>query len=163
MYSRVFCNSKIFSAEYAMPQLDPTFFASQIFWLSLVFCLCYIFNAFFLLPQLKSFINKRAQLVSDDLKEAEILLIQARNLEDELRKITNQAKIDANALRNASLKNAQFMINNKLSEINAAFSSYLHAGEEKFRHQQAQIEKEIPNLIADITPRVIEVLLGQHS
>ena len=38
----IFLNEKVFSAEEGMPQLNPEFWASQIFWLVLIFGSLYI-------------------------------------------------------------------------------------------------------------------------
>ena len=35
-------NNNLFAAEAGMPQLDPTYWASQAFWLILVFTILYI-------------------------------------------------------------------------------------------------------------------------
>ena len=44
----------LFSAEVGMPQLDPTYWASQAFWLILVFTILYISIAKFYLPKIKN-------------------------------------------------------------------------------------------------------------
>ena len=41
------------AAEAGMPQLDPTYWASQAFWLILVFSILYISIAKFYLPKIK--------------------------------------------------------------------------------------------------------------
>ena len=42
----------LFAAEAGMPQLDPTYWASQAFWLILVFTILYISIAKFYLPKI---------------------------------------------------------------------------------------------------------------
>jgi F-type H+-transporting ATPase subunit b len=44
----------LFAAEAGMPQLDPTYWASQAFWLILVFTILYISIAKFYLPKIKN-------------------------------------------------------------------------------------------------------------
>ena len=44
----------LFAAEAGMPQLDPTYWASQAFWLILVFTILYISVAKFYLPKIKN-------------------------------------------------------------------------------------------------------------
>ncbi|MDC0619430.1 hypothetical protein OAO89_03870, partial [Pelagibacteraceae bacterium] len=44
----------LFAAEAGMPQLDPTYWASQAFWLILVFSILYISIAKLYLPKIKN-------------------------------------------------------------------------------------------------------------
>ena len=46
--------SDLFAAEAGMPQLDPTYWASQAFWLILIFTILYISVAKFYLPKIKN-------------------------------------------------------------------------------------------------------------
>ena len=44
--------TNLFAAEAGMPQLDPTYWASQAFWLILIFTILYISIAKFYLPKI---------------------------------------------------------------------------------------------------------------
>ena len=46
-------NTDLFAAEAGMPQLDPTYWASQVFWLILVFTILYVSISKFYLPKIK--------------------------------------------------------------------------------------------------------------
>ena len=63
-------NTVLFSAEAGMPQLDPTYWASQAFWLILVFSILYISIARFYLPKIKKNLNDRENKIKEDLDEA---------------------------------------------------------------------------------------------
>ena len=49
----------LFAAEAGMPQLDPTYWVSQTFWLILVFSILYISIAKFYLPKIKKNLDDR--------------------------------------------------------------------------------------------------------
>ena len=51
--------SDLFAAEAGMPQLDPTYWTSQAFWLILVFAILYISIAKFDLPKIKGNLDDR--------------------------------------------------------------------------------------------------------
>ena len=53
-----------------MPQLDPTYWASQAFWLILVFTILYISIAKFYLPKIKANLDDRDNKIKDDLNSA---------------------------------------------------------------------------------------------
>ena len=60
----------LFAAEAGMPQLDPTYWASQAFWLILVFVILYISISKFYLPKIKSNLVNRENKISKDLEDA---------------------------------------------------------------------------------------------
>ena len=62
--------SNLFAAEAGMPQLDPTYWASQAFWLILVFTILYISVAKFYLPKIKNNLDNRENKIKEDLDAA---------------------------------------------------------------------------------------------
>ena len=60
----------LFAAGAGMPQLDPTYWASQAFWLILVFTILYISIAKSYLPKIKSNLDNRENKIKEDLDAA---------------------------------------------------------------------------------------------
>ena len=60
----------LFAAEAGMPQLDPTYWASQVFWLIVVFTILYISIAKFYLPKIKNNLDNRENKIKEDLDSA---------------------------------------------------------------------------------------------
>ena len=63
-------NTELFAAEAGMPQLDPTYWASQAFWLVLVFTILYISISKFYLPKIKDNLDNRENKIKEDLENA---------------------------------------------------------------------------------------------
>ena len=63
-------NTKLFAAEAGMPQLDPTYWASQAFWLILVFTILYVSISKFYLPKIKNNLDNRENKIKEDLENA---------------------------------------------------------------------------------------------
>jgi F-type H+-transporting ATPase subunit b len=63
-------NTNLYSAEAGMPQLDPTYWASQAFWLILVFTTLYISISKFYLPKIKDNLDNRENKIKEDLENA---------------------------------------------------------------------------------------------
>ena len=63
----------LFAAEAGMPQLDPTYWASQIFWLILIFTFLYLALSKLFIPKIKDVIDDRENKIKDDLDEAQKL------------------------------------------------------------------------------------------
>ena len=63
-------NTNLCAAEAGMPQLDPTYWASQAFWLILVFLILYIAISKFYLPKIKDNLDNRENKIKEDLEYA---------------------------------------------------------------------------------------------
>ncbi len=70
LIASVAINTELFAAEAGMPQLDPTYWASQAFWLILVFTVLYISISKFYLPKIKNNLDNRENKIKDDLENA---------------------------------------------------------------------------------------------
>ena len=71
----IFMTSQInlLTAEAGMPQLDPTYWASQVFWLILIFTLLYLTLSKMFIPKIKESIDDRENKIKDDLDESQEL------------------------------------------------------------------------------------------
>jgi F-type H+-transporting ATPase subunit b len=63
----------LLAAEAGMPQLDPTYWASQAFWLVLIFTALYLVLSNLFIPKIKDSIDNRENKIKDDLDEAQKL------------------------------------------------------------------------------------------
>ena len=63
-------NKNLYAAEAGMPQLDPTYWASQAFWLILVFTILNISISKFYLPKIKDNLDNRENKIKEDLENA---------------------------------------------------------------------------------------------
>ena len=91
-----------------MPQLDPTVFIPQIFWLFVVFAVLYFFIAYSAAPKISDVLKKRQDRIADDLGEAEALQVKA-----EVSRLTYE-KSQEEARHNASVA-----VLNKREELKA--------------------------------------------
>ena len=63
-------DTNLIAAEAGMPQLDPTYWASQAFWLILVFTILYISISKLYLPKIKDNLDNRERKIKEDLENA---------------------------------------------------------------------------------------------
>ena len=83
IYVLLTINTNLFAAGAGMPQLDPTYWASQAFWLILVFSILYIAIAKFYLPKIKKNLDNRENKIKEDLDEANNLKILSEKKQSE--------------------------------------------------------------------------------
>lgn len=66
-----------------MPQLDPTYFISQLFWLLVTFTAMYVVLARISLPRIREVLQDRQTRVSSDIERAEQLHNEANAAKDD--------------------------------------------------------------------------------
>lgn len=86
-----------------MPQLDPTWFASQLFWLAVTFVMFYVVLSRFVLPPLMGIIAQREQTVEGDLSKAQSLKSQAEQARQDYERTLAEARERAQALMNETI------------------------------------------------------------
>ena len=63
-----------------MPQLDPSSFVSQIFWLTITFLSLVFVMSVFIVPRIASIIDERHQKINSDIQKAEKINQKAANI-----------------------------------------------------------------------------------
>ena len=106
------------SAEAGMPQLNPEFWAAQIFWLILIFSILYLTIWKIFLPKITNSIENRKSKVVNDINEANKLKETAENKLKEYNQIIEQSKKDAKKIFQDSKKELDQDIEKKRSKFN---------------------------------------------
>ena len=95
-----------------MPQLDPEFFVSQLFWLVVTFSFLLLFLWKVSLPRITSVLKKRENKINNDIETAKQLQIEAEKIQDQI-----EQKLHDSKEQNISLiKNSTVDLQNKASE-----------------------------------------------
>ena len=128
----VFYKINLNAAEAGMPQLDPTYWFSQAFWLILIFSLLYISIAKLFIPKIKDNLDDRENKIKDDLDEAKELneLAEKKNLEYE------------NMLIKAKKDVAKILLDSK-NQLDKSINSKKVAFEKDLENQIRKVENEI--------------------
>ena len=95
-----------------MPQLNPEFFISQLFWLVLTFSFLFLFLWRISLPRISLVLEKRDNKINNDLNSAKKMRTEAEEIQE---KIENQLK-EAKENTNKQIKNAVNKLQIKSSE-----------------------------------------------
>ena len=81
-----------------MPQLNPEFFVSQLFWLVVTFSFLLVFLWRISLPRIGSILEKRERKINDDLTVAKELQAEAEKIQDAIENQLKQARSDASEM-----------------------------------------------------------------
>ena len=75
-----------------MPQLNPEFFVSQLFWLVVTFSFLLVFLWRISLPRISNILEKRERKINEDLTAAKELQSEAENIQDKIEQQLKQAR-----------------------------------------------------------------------
>ena len=127
--------TNLFAAEAGMPQLDPTYWASQIFWLILVFSVLYISIAKFYLPKIKKNLDDRENKIKEDLDEA-----------NNLRKLSEK-----------KLREYEVILENSKKEVTKILLESKNKLDKDIKNKKETMEKEIEIEIAKAQKDILDL------
>ena len=111
------------SENGGMPQLNPEFWVSQIFWLTLTFGILYILLSKLILPKISKNLEIRKSQILENIEAAEKQRKESEQKIKEYNKIINDSKIEAknyfNQNREKVLKDINKKKENLENQINA--------------------------------------------
>ena len=149
-----------FGAEGGMPQLNPEFWASQVFWLILIFSSLYVIIWKLFLPKITNSIENRKLKIVNDLNETQKLKDNAEKKLQEYNKIIENSK-----------KNAKKIIEDGKKKLDREIESKKQKFNEEIEKELTNVEKEIKNLkkssmlvinkiAEDISSEIIKQVVG---
>ena len=136
----------VLGSEAGMPQLNPEFWLSQVFWLIIVFSILYLTILKIFIPKITNSIENRKSKIVDDLQEAQNFKNEAEKKLLEYDKIINDAKNEAKKIISDGRKKLDEDINNKKQKFN-----------EEIEKELAVIDKEIKKLKETSIPNISKI------
>ena len=110
-------NTDLFAAEAGMPQLDPTYWASQVFWLTIIFSGIYFLIAKIFVPKIKGNIDARESQIRKDIEEANSLKEEADRKLQKYNSLIDEAKLEARKILSEGRKKINEDILSKKEQI----------------------------------------------
>ena len=138
-----------------MPQLNPEFFASQLFWLAITFIFLFIFLWRVSLPRINSVQTKRENKIKEDIKKAKQLQAEAEDIQEQINKQLDQAKSDSVELIKSAFIKLQDESSKKLEELDKNLSTKIDATYEAIEKNKSESMSQIYEQINDITKLMI--------
>ena len=152
--------NNLFAAEAGMPQLDPTYWASQAFWLILVFTILYISIAKFYLPKIKSNLDNRENKIKEDLDSANKFKDQSELKFKEYEKILENSKKEVIKIHLDSKKKLDKDMQAKKDIIEKEIENELTKTQKEIAELKENSISDIQNISRDLTSNIIENISG---
>ncbi len=134
-----------------MPQLNPEFFVSQLFWLAIFFTFLFVFLWRVSLPRIATVLEKRQNKIDRNLSSAKELKEKAIEIEKKINDQINQAKLETDEKIKKTINDLQEEASSQLSALDRELEKkVLDAEKEIIKNKDNQL-KNINNEIANIT------------
>ena len=134
-----------------MPQLNPEFFVSQLFWLAVFFSFLLIFLWRVSLPRISLVLEKRQRKIDENLSSAKMLQEQAQEIESNINNKISKAKQDADEKIKKAISSLQSDVSTKLSTLDEELEIKISNSEKEILRSKESQMKNIDNEIANIT------------
>ena len=152
--------SNLFAAEAGMPQLDPTYWASQAFWLILVFTILYISIAKFYLPKIKNNLDNRENRIKNDLDDANKFKELSELKSKEYEKILEDAKKEVIKIHIDSKNTLDKDIKAKKETIEKEIEKEILKAQKEINDLKKNSILDIQQISENIASNIIETLSG---
>ena len=150
----------LFAAEAGMPQLDPTYWASQAFWLILVFTVLYISIAKFYLPKIKNNLDNRENKIKEDLETANKFKDLSETKLKEYEKIVENAKKEVIKIYLESKNKLEKDIQTKKDVIEKEIENEINEAQKEVSELKKSSISDIQHISKDIASNIIENISG---
>ena len=145
-------SNQAFGSEAGMPQLNPEFWMSQIFWLIFIFSFLYLIVSKIFIPKITYSIESRKSRIVNDLNETQKLKESAEQKLKEYNKIIENSK-----------KEAKKIIDNNRKKLEQDIEVKKKTFSDEIEKELLAVEKEILDLKKNSMPNIKKIAIDTSS
>jgi len=161
VFFNFFFIKKVFAAESGgMPQLNPEFWISQIFWLILTFGILYVVLSKLILPKISANLELRKSQIQENIEAAEK---QRQNSEAKLKEyedIVLKSKLEAQNIFKEAREKVIKDINAKKETLDKQISEEIKKAEQEISLLKKGAPLKINKIAIDTSSELVKKLIG---
>ena len=151
----------LYSAEAGMPQLDPEYWPSQVFWLVIIFIIIYILISKIFIPKIKGSIDMREDKIRKDLEEAKTFKEQAELKLKEYNSLMEAAKLDVKKIISKSRQKLNNDMQIKREEIQKKIDGEISNAEKEIKKLKNDSSGKVSLISQDIVSNLVKDIFGE--
>ena len=155
-------NSANSAENGGMPQLNPEFWISQIFWLTLTFGFLYIILSKIILPKISKNLESRKSQILENIETADKQKEESENKIKDYDRIILESKIKAKNYFNDTRKKVLQDINKKRAALEKDIDAEISAAEEEISNLKKNSDEKISKIAVDTSSELIKELIGEE-
>ena len=151
----------VFAAESGgMPQLNPEFWISQIFWLTLTFGTLYIILSKLILPKISANLELRKSQIQENIEAAEKQRKESETKLKEYDEIILKSKLKANDIFKDSREKVIKDINIKKEALDKQIDEEIKKVEKEINQLKETSPEKINKIAIEISSDILKKLIG---
>ena len=163
IFFNLFYFKEVFAAESGgMPQLNPEFWISQIFWLTLTFGVLYITLSKLILPKISSNLELRKSQIQDNIEAADKRRESSEAKLKEYDNIVLKSKSDAKNILGDAKGNALKEINAKRETIEKQIDEEIEKAEQEINVLKKNAPEKINKIAKEMASEILKKLIGSE-
>ena len=163
IFFNLFFFKGVFAAESGgMPQLNPEFWISQIFWLTLTFSILYIILSKLILPKISSNLELRKSQIQDNIEAADKRRESSEAKLKEYDNIILKSKSDAKNILGDAKENALKEISAKRETIEKQIDEEIEKAEQEINLLKKSAPEKIKRIAKEMASEILKKLIGSE-
>lgn len=143
-----------------LPQLDPSTFASQIFWLAVTFIALYLLMSRVALPRVRDVLEERERRITDDLEKAQRLKDESEAVLAEYEKALADARANAQAMFAQAAEQANAEAAKRQQDMAQKLAKQLETAESRVQAAKAAALDNIRQVAIEVAQDAAARLIG---
>ena len=161
VFFNFFFLKEVFSAESGgMPQLNPEFWISQIFWLTLTFGILYIVLSKLILPKISANLELRKSQIQENIEAAEKQRESSESKLKEYDEIILKSKLEAKNIFKIAREKAIKDINSKREILDKQIDEEIISAEKEILSFKKKASEKINIIAIETSSDLIKKLIG---
>ena len=161
IFFNFFFLKEVFSAESGgMPQLDPEFWISQIFWLTITFGILYLVLSKFILPKISSNLELRKSKIQENIEAAEKQRESSEIKLKEYDEIILKSKIEAKNIFKNTREKIIKDINSKKEILDKQIDDEISNAEQEIEALRKVAAEKINKIAIETSSDLLKKLIG---
>jgi F-type H+-transporting ATPase subunit b len=161
IFLNLFFIKEVFAAESGgMPQLNPEFWISQIFWLTLTFGILYIVLSKLILPKISVNLELRKSQIQENIEAAEKQRESSEAKLKEYDDIISKSKLEANNIFKEARENVLKEINTKKEILDKQIDEEIKKVEKEINLLKKGASEKINKIAIETTSELLVKLIG---
>ncbi len=161
VFLNLFFSKEVYAAESGgMPQLNPEFWISQIFWLILTFGILYIVLSKLILPKISANLELRKSQIQENIEAAEKQREDSESKLKEYEKIISESKFEAKNIFKETREKALKEINVKRESLEQQIDEEIKKAEKEINELKKTAPKKINQIAIETSSEILKNLIG---
>ena len=161
IFFNFFFLKEVFAAESGgMPQLNPEFWISQIFWLTITFGILYIVLSKLILPKISANLELRKSQIQENIEAAEK---QRENSDSKLKEYENiilKSKLEAKNIFKDAREKVLKNINSKKEVLDNQIDDEIKKAEQEIEQLKKGAPEKINKIAIETSSELVKKLIG---